>query len=160
MGAGADWLRAHAGNGQRIAGRTAVTDRTGRDILGPGVSVMGAGPALLRGGAVRINAAANGVGAASADARHPRTVAGVKADGTLLLVVFDGRSARSAGVTLREAAEILRELGAVEGLNLDGGGSSTMVVGGEVVNRPSDSGAPGGRRQRKVADAIAVIPRS
>lgn len=160
VGAGADWLRAHAGTGQRIAGRTAVTDRTGRDILAPGVSVMGAGPALLRGGAVRINAAANGVGAASADARHPRTVAGVKADGTLLLVVFDGRSARSAGVTLREAAEILRELGAVEGLNLDGGGSSTMVVGGEVVNRPSDSGAPGGRRQRKVADAIAVIPRS
>jgi hypothetical protein len=76
--------------------------------------------------------------------RHPRTVAGAAADGTrLYLVVIDGRQPGwSDGATLREAAAWLLRLGARDGLNLDGGGSSTMVVAGpdgaaQVVNRPA-----------------------
>src|SRR6185503_5497574 len=71
--------------------------------------------------------------------RQPRTLAGVRADGTLLLVTVDGRlPGWSVGMTLPEAARLMRSLGAREAMNLDGGGSSTMVVRGEVVNRPSD----------------------
>ncbi|MFF2331448.1 MULTISPECIES: phosphodiester glycosidase family protein [unclassified Streptomyces] len=159
VGEGADWLRRHARQGQRVARRTSVTDAAGRDILAPGVSVLGAGPALLRRGEVWINAAANGFTADTSTERLPRTVAGIKKDGSLLLVVFDGRTSTSAGVTLREAALILRDLGAVDAMNLDGGGSSTMVVRDRVYNSPSDRGPTGDRRRRAVSDALAVIPR-
>jgi exopolysaccharide biosynthesis protein len=92
--------------------------------------------------------------------RAPRTVAGVRADGTLLLVVFDGRRPGvSEGVTLPEAAGVLLSLGAVDAMNLDGGGSSTMVVRDRVRNSPSDPGRTDDRRQRKVSNAIAVVPR-
>jgi exopolysaccharide biosynthesis protein len=56
-------------------------------------------------------------------------------------------------MTLPEAARLMRSLGARDALNLDGGGSTTMVVRGEVVNRPSDRGGP-----RRVSDALYVAP--
>ena len=86
--------------------------------------------------------------------RHPRTLAGVKADGTLLLVTVDGRrTGWSTGVTLPEAARVMRSLGARDALNLDGGGSTGMVVRGEVVSRPSDRAG-----ERAVSDGIFVLP--
>ncbi|MEV6165825.1 phosphodiester glycosidase family protein [Streptomyces sp. NPDC052052] len=159
VGEGADWLRSHAAPGQPVARDTNVTDTAGRNILAPGVSVLGAGPALLRRGKVWINDAANGFTAGTAAERQPRTAAGIKKDGSLLLVVFDGRTSASAGVTLREAAVLLRELGAVDAMNLDGGGSSTMVVRDRVFNRPADPGRTADHSQRKVAVALAVVPR-
>lgn len=120
-----------------------MTDSAGRNILATGVSVLGAGPALLRGGEVRINDVVNGFTADTSTERQPRTVAGIKEDGSLLLAVFDGRTSASAGVTLREVAMLLRELGAVDAMNLDGGGSSTMVVRDRLFNRPSDVGRSG-----------------
>lgn len=85
--------------------------------------------------------------------RHPRTGVGVTADGYLLLVVVDGRrSGYSVGMSLTELARLFQELGATWALNLDGGGSSTVVVNGEVVNRPSDP------RERKVSSALLVLP--
>lgn len=91
--------------------------------------------------------------------RHPRTAVGIGRDGRrLLLVVVDGRAPRySAGMTLPELARLMLELGAQEALNLDGGGSSTMVVreaggGVQVVNRPSDRGG-----ERPVANAVGVV---
>ena len=87
-------------------------------------------------------------------ARQPRTLAGVRADGRLLLVTIDGRRPGwSAGVTLAEAARVMRSLGAREALNLDGGGSTAMAVRGRVVSRPSD---PAG--ERPVSDALVVLP--
>lgn len=158
IGEGADWLRSHARQGLPVVRRTHVTDGSGRSILAPGGSVLGAGPALLRGGEPWINGVANGFTGDTSAERQPRTVAAVKADGTLLLTVFDGRSPASAGVTLREAAEVLRSLGARDAINLDGGGSTTMVVNGQLRNRPrSAQGAP--VRERAVADALAVVPR-
>src|ERR687898_1790269 len=115
--------------------------------------VVGAGPRLLRRGRLAVTAKAEGFAPPQAPAfygtfvaaRQPRTLAGVRADGKLLLVTVDGRRPGwSTGMTLPEAARLMRSLGAREALNLDGGGSSTMTVRGEVVNRPSD---PGGERR-------------
>lgn len=96
--------------------------------------------------------------------RHPRTIVGVAAGGNrLLLVTVDGRQAGySAGMTLRESAQLMRDLGATEAINLDGGGSTTMVVARDssgtaryqVVNRPSD---PTG--ERPVGNALALVCR-
>ncbi len=85
--------------------------------------------------------------------RHPRTGLGLSRDGhTLVLVVIDGRSPLSAGATPRELGQVLRDLGAWEGIKLDGGGSSGMFVRGRgVVNRPSD-GHP-----RAVATHLGVM---
>jgi hypothetical protein len=74
----------------------------------------------------------------------------------LLLVTADRRSGWSAGLTVVEAARLLRTLGAVEAINLDGGGSSTFVEGGFVANRPSDgTDEP---LERTVVDAIVIVP--
>ncbi|MGH2726209.1 MAG: phosphodiester glycosidase family protein, partial [Actinomycetota bacterium] len=87
--------------------------------------------------------------------RAPRTMIGWNAAGDLLLVTVDGRQPGvSYGMTLIEAADLMRRLGAVEALNLDGGGSTTFVKKGKVVNRLSSSG----RRERAVAVAVAIVP--
>ena len=86
--------------------------------------------------------------------RHPRTMIGE--DGTSLwLVTVDGRQpALSLGMSFTELQGLATRLGLRSALNLDGGGSTTMVVGGAVVNHPSDQGGP-----RTVSDAIVVLPR-
>lgn len=90
----------------------------------------------------------------------PRTAAGVSADGrTVWLVVVDGRSDDSVGMTVAELAELVRSFGATDVINLDGGGSSTMVLREHgagsvtVVNDPSDG------RPRAVANGVGVFPR-
>ncbi len=91
------------------------------------------------------------------DARHPRTAVGIKEDGSILLVVADGRSNISAGLTFEELAQYMKDLGAVEALNLDGGGSSAAVVKNpdtyalEVKNVPSDG------KERPVGNTLLVI---
>jgi len=84
---------------------------------------------------------------------HPRTAAGVSADGkTLYLVVADGRREDVPGMTLPELADFfVRELGACRAMNLDGGGSSAMWVRNAIVNRPSDGA------ERKVGNHLAVV---
>jgi hypothetical protein len=130
-------------------------------VAGP-AGVVGGGPRLVAGGRVRIRAGAEGFAPLSAPwfaqffvaSRQPRTLAGVRGDGRLLLVTVDGRRPGwSAGVTLREAARLMRSLGARDALNLDGGGSTAMAVRGRTVNRPSDAGG-----ERPVSDALLVLP--
>lgn len=87
--------------------------------------------------------------------RYPRSGIGVTSDGRVLMVVVDGRQPKySIGVALVRFARILRNLGAVRAINLDGGGASTMVVKGEVVNRPSDG------QQRGVTSAVVAYARA
>lgn len=90
--------------------------------------------------------------------RQPRTAIGATADGRILLVVCDGRNMRgSAGFTLSELADKLIALGAVRAVNLDGGGSSTIVgIGGTVLNRPSDTGDKEQISQRAVSTAVVI----
>jgi exopolysaccharide biosynthesis protein len=88
--------------------------------------------------------------------RDARTVAGWTADGTLLLVTADQRADWSHGLSITEAARLLRTLGAVEAMNLDGGGSTTFVEGGFVTNQPSDgTEAP---QARSTVDALVIVP--
>jgi hypothetical protein len=83
---------------------------------------------------------------------NPRTGVGVTADGIVLLVTVDGRQpGYSRGMTLREFADLFRFLGATDALNLDGGGSTTMVVNDRIVNKPS------GGYERAVGSALLVL---
>ncbi len=114
------------------------------------VDVLGGNPRLVVDGAV---SAAEVDGTGEFFGRHSRTAVGATADGRLLLVVVDGRQpGYSRGMTLRELAELLQRLGAVQALNLDGGGSSEMVVNGVTASRPSDG------RGRGIANALVVLP--
>jgi hypothetical protein len=82
----------------------------------------------------------------------PNARAGVGADakGTIIMIVVDyGRGA--SGISLYDFAELFADLGAVNALNLDGDGSSTMYVNGKTVNRPGDPG-------RRVSSALAILP--
>jgi hypothetical protein len=87
-----------------------------------------------------------------AELRHPRTLIGSSADNTIWLVTIDGRQPElSVGMSLIELRALARRLGLTNALNLDGGGSTTMWVQGQVVNKPSDPAGP-----RKVSDALLV----
>jgi len=87
--------------------------------------------------------------------RHPRTLIGVDAQDAIWLVTVDGRQpVLSLGMSFTELQGLSRRLGLRSSLNLDGGGSTTMVVRGNVVNHPSDQTGP-----RKVSDAILVFAR-
>lgn len=104
------------------------------------VTVASGVPRIVRNGRIEINEAEAYNKGSFATSRHPRTAFGIAEDGrTLILAVVDGRQAGlSAGATLEELAEIMLRLGAHDALNMDGGGSSTMLVRGEVMNSPSD----------------------
>ena len=100
--------------------------------------VIGAGPLLLRQGEVKVTAAEEGFPRDITSGRAPRTAVGVKADGSLLLVVVEGRTPDSVGLTLTELAGYLRQLGARDAMNFDGGGSSELVLDNKIMNKPSD----------------------
>ena len=115
------------------------------------VDAVGGGPRLLSNGRL---AGSEGLPALLVEHRHPRTAIGVLGDGRILLIVVDGRQPpHSLGMTIAELAMELQRLGAVEAMNLDGGGSSTMVVAGRVVNLPSDETG-----ERPVASALVLLP--
>jgi len=89
--------------------------------------------------------------------RHPRAALGV-ANGMLLAAVCDGRASDDAGLTLGELAELMASLGARDAINLDGGGSTSLVCDGRLVNRPREqdgTSIPGGR---PVSTALALTP--
>jgi len=109
------------------------------------------GPALIKNGSNSITAYQEAFFGPAGAEYHPRTAAGISEDGDLLLLVIDGRQRASRGVSFAELAGIMKSLGAVDALNLDGGGSSTLVVKGELINRPA-----GGTFQREVVSALAV----
>jgi len=94
------------------------------------------------------------------DTRHPRSAAGVSANGRrLFLLVIDGRRSGSVGATEQDTALLLRSLGSWDGLNFDGGGSSALAIRNSdgrirVVNTPVHSGIPG--QERAVAGCLGV----
>jgi hypothetical protein len=123
----------------------------------------GAAPAMIIGGWPRIlrdgesvageSATIEGTLSRNAEARHPRTAVGFSRDSsTLFVLTVDGRSENSGGMTLVELASVMRELGAWQAMNFDGGGSTTMVVDGRVVNHPSDK-----EGERAVGNALLVV---
>jgi hypothetical protein len=172
-GKGGEWLKAHVKVGDTVRFRFdfvpnalppgpprssltaragALRGRIGRSAWTDVTQAVGGGPWLVRDGKVALDGVEEGFSRKEfVEQRHPRTAAGVTASGELLLVTVDGRQAFSRGVSLSELAQYMLRLGAVRAINLDGGGSTTMVVRGLYVNGPSD-GEP-----RAVADALLVF---
>lgn len=117
--------------------------------------VIGGWPRILRDGVdVSSRAAADeGTISRNAEAKHPRTAIGFSRDSSVVfLVTVDGRSATSVGVTLEELSALMRELGAAHAMNFDGGGSTTMVIRGKIVNSPTDATG-----EREVGSALLLL---
>ena len=112
---------------------------------------VGAGPCLVKNGEIYMTTLGEEFGSDVAGGRAPRTALGITKEGKALLVVVDGRSRSSVGYTLLELARFMLEQGAVEAMNLDGGGSSQMIIGSQIVNAPSDG------RERRLGAGIAVV---
>lgn len=113
--------------------------------------VLTFGPALVKDGQVTVSSS-DEVGRAMTS--NPRTAIGQISEGHYLLVVSDGRTKESTGLSLRQLAELMQSLGAQIAYNLDGGGSSTMVFQGRVVNNPTTNGRS--IRERSVSDIVYI----
>ncbi|NHC13000.1 phosphodiester glycosidase family protein [Motilibacter sp. E257] len=156
-------LSAVAAVGKRLRLQATLVDEGGRVVRhSAGTSLVNGGPELVRDGVEHVTVARDGMvrpGDPSfyygwAAKRNPRTIAGVDAYGRTVLVTADGRSTASLGLSIPEAARVAKSLGLRDALNLDGGGSTTMVARGAVVNTPSDAGGA----ERPVGDALLVLP--
>lgn len=133
----------------------------------PRGDLLQAGPLLVRDGRVVIapNEDPEGFSAGQeqfdsdiTDGRHPRAALGLGA-GFAWAVACDGRSRADAGLTLLELAQLMAWLGAEQAINLDGGGSASLVAGGELVNRPRDGEGEPSHHGRPLCTAIAFLPR-
>lgn len=147
-------LSAAEGEGRLLTDALAVHQPVRLNLaIEPGkvVHALGGGPRLVRDGQVHVPFRWEAFSAAFARRRTSRSAVGITAAGKVLLVTVE-KSAHSTGMTLVELAGLLRDLGAVQAMNLDGGGSSTLVVGGRVVNRPE-------RTQRGVGSMLLVVRR-
>jgi exopolysaccharide biosynthesis protein len=118
-------------------------------------SIVGGGPQLIKDGRIEITNAAEKILPAFVSDGHPRTAIAKLKSGQILLVTVDGRQpGESIGMSLTMLANLLIEFDAVEAINLDGGGSTTMVIRNKLVNRPSDATG-----ERSVSDAILIFTR-
>lgn len=102
-------------------------------------TAIGGGPVLVQDGLVNVTNKEEQILVNGENDKHPRTAMGYTADRKLIILVIQGRFPGVAeGATLQEEAQILADLGCVEALNLDGGGSSCMLVNGNETIKPSD----------------------
>lgn len=119
-------------------------------------TAVGGGPVLLQEGNIQItnNEERKFAGNAIKD-KHPRTAMGYTADGRLILLVVEGRNpGKAEGATLTQLAEMFKQLGCVEALNLDGGGSSCLLVNGKNTIQPSD------KEGQRPVPAVFLVERS
>lgn len=115
---------------------------------------IGGGPTLVKNGMVNITYDqevfwGSGVGYSNQD---PRTAVGFTNDEHVIMLVADGRQAASSGLSLPELAQVMISLGCVEAMNLDGGGSTQMAVGNQLINLPE-----GSTIQRPIPNMLAVV---
>lgn len=126
--------------------------KTAQALLNEGaVQVWAFGPGLISDGELTVSQTEEVVQAASS---NPRTAIAWVGEGHYLLVVSDGRTSENDGLTLYELASFLKSLGAVTAYNLDGGGSSTMVFMGKVINHPTTNGRS--TTERSVSDIVCI----
>ena len=125
---------------------------TAAQLLADGArDVLSFGPALIEDGQIAVS---EGEEVGRAKASNPRTAIAVIDPLHYLFVVSDGRTEESEGLSLYELAELLQSKGAATAYNLDGGGSSTMVFNGRVVNNPTSGGSR--VKERSVSDIVYV----
>ncbi|WMC89572.1 phosphodiester glycosidase family protein [Streptomyces rochei] len=156
-------LTAAAHLGDRLRVSTTLLDERGHRVRPTAkTDILNAGPELVRDGRLHVTPATDGMVHPDDPSwyygwvhkRNPRTLAGVDAAGRTVLVTADGRSTASLGLSIGESAEVAQSLGLRDAVNLDGGGSTTMVTGGTVINAPSDAAG-----ERPVGDALLILPR-
>lgn len=114
------------------------------------VSIMGAGPRLVQNGMVNVTAGNEQFPSDIRYGRAPRSAVAILKNGNYLFGVVDGRQSSSRGLTLTDWAALLVKMGAKDAMNLDGGGSSALVVGGMLQNSPSDG------HERSVGSALII----
>ena len=103
-------------------------------------TAVGGGPVVLQGGEIKItNEEELKFAGKAINDKHPRTAMGYTKDYKLVILLIEGRNNMAHGATLQQEAQILKDLGCVEALNLDGGGSSCLLVNGRETIKPSDS---------------------
>ncbi len=113
--------------------------------------IIGGGPRIVKDGEVYISGEIERFQRDITRGRAPRTALGITEDDRLLIVTVNGRNPNiSVGMTLEELADLMLELGAVDAMNLDGGGSTTMIVRNRILNIPSDG------VERKVSNALVI----
>lgn len=157
-GTARNWVVANLRPGTRLRmqSRLEPVQKETKDWWKKASYVVGGGPQLVKEGRVAITFEAEKVAPKFVSDRHPRTAIAKLSDGRVLLATVDGRQPGvSIGMSLPELAELVLEFGAREAINLDGGGSTTMLVNGKLVNSPSDQTG-----ERPISDAILIIPRS
>ena len=113
--------------------------------------VLSFGPGLMEDGQVAVTANEE---VDQAMTNNPRTAIGMISPLHYVLVVADGRTTQSTGLSLYQLASFMQELGVQTGYNLDGGGSSTMVFNGTVINQPTTNGKT--IAERKVSDIVCI----
>lgn len=122
------------------------------DDFNEAIHIIGAGPTLVKDGEIYVTADAEQFPPDIRVGRAPRSAVGITQYGDYILAVVDGRQAHSKGCTLTEWARILKNnFGAIEAINLDGGGSTELIFKGSLVNKPSDG------KERPVGDALTII---
>ncbi len=109
------------------------------------------GPALVKDGEIAVD---ENTEVGKAMASNPRTAIGIIDDCHYIIVVADGRSQESAGLSLYELAGIMQDYGCTTAYNLDGGGSSTLYFNGQVINNPTTNGHS--FKEREVSDIVYI----
>ncbi|MDN4642644.1 phosphodiester glycosidase family protein [Arthrobacter sp. PsM3] len=155
-------LRALAPVGAKLKIGTGLAGQDGKTVhTDTATSIVNGGPVLIKNGKEDVTVKHDGMVHPNdgnsfyygwVHKRNPRTFAGTDAQGNTLLVTADGRSTASLGLSLKEEADVASSLGMVQAMNLDGGGSTTAVARGTVLNSPS------GGAERAVGDALLVLP--
>ncbi|GAA3083625.1 hypothetical protein JOF29_004455 [Kribbella aluminosa] len=152
-------LLAAARLGKLLPIRSTLLDERGRPVpLTRRTTIVNGGPELVRDGRIHVTAAADGMVQATPSfyygwvhKRNPRTFAGVDNQGRTVLITADGRNTNSLGLSISEAAAVAKSFHLTQAINLDGGGSTTMVANGTVLNTPSDATG-----ERPVGDALVI----
>lgn len=128
------------------------TEVTAQDLIDSGVvQLLAFGPVLVEGGEVQVSSSDE---VSRAKTNNPRTAIGIIDNLHYLIVVADGRTSASEGLSLIELAELMESYGCVTAYNLDGGGSSTMVFNGTVINEPTTNG--NSITERSVSDIVYI----
>lgn len=125
---------------------------TAHELIDKGVvNLLAFGPSLVEDGEIVVDTSTE-VGRAMAS--NPRTAIGIIDENHYIIVVADGRTTESEGLSLYQMAEIMKEYGATTAYNLDGGGSSTLYFNGQVINNPTTNGNT--ISERAVSDIVYI----
>ena len=124
---------------------------TAQELVDQGVvNLLAFGPALVKDGEIAVDTNSE-VGQSMAS--NPRTAIGIIDENHYIIVVSDGRTSESQGLSLYQMAEVMKSYGVKTAYNLDGGGSSTLYFNGQVINKPTTNGTI---KERAVSDIVYI----